>query len=360
MGNRLVQQRQRGRGNDAAREQPTAGDPPFLSLGRPQRKFDRSKHRNQVMGALPARASARAVGGPGSGLGAESHVSPRSESTRRGAGGGRFVRRENARRPRARERARAAKAHRSRAKRNARRTPLPHRKPGPAPTALARARRHASHATGAERGRGTVKIDAWRPRRVELDAQYRVMRESAGVLARRVVASLPSPGPRRPSTCRASSRTTSRRWSPERAATRHCSTARARCSATCACCATRTAFDRHGGGGGDAVLRHLSMYKIGRDVEVVDRTGERSADLGHRPGGRQVALDGPAGPENSHRAVTSAAPNASRRTDPGVDLLVARRCRAVLEELEAAPSRSPRRPWRSCASSPADRASVAR
>ena len=70
-----------------------------------------------------------------------------------------------------------------------------------------------------------------------------------------------------------------------RAATRRCSTARAGCRATCASCASR----RSGSGStprprrSAAVLRHLGMYKIGREVEVADRSDEARDRLGDRP-----------------------------------------------------------------------------
>ncbi|MDX6582502.1 MAG: hypothetical protein QOI10_1686 [Solirubrobacterales bacterium] len=86
---------------------------------------------------------------------------------------------------------------------------------------------------------------------------------------------------------------------------------------------------------GDAVLRHLSMYKIGREVSVGD-VSERSALLSVLgPAAAEVALAGPAGPEHAHRetelggvAVTAIA------TDAGVDLLAAaERAGAVLAAL---------------------------
>ena len=70
---------------------------------------------------------------------------------------------------------------------------------------------------------------------------------------------------------------------------------------------------------GDAVLRHLSMYKIGREVEVADGHREPRVISVIGPVGRAVALGGPAGPENAHRdgdvgGVPSASPS---RTDLG-------------------------------------------
>jgi folate-binding protein YgfZ len=74
---------------------------------------------------------------------------------------------------------------------------------------------------------------------------------------------------------------------------------------------------------GDAVLRHLSMYKIGRDVEVADLTAERALISVIGPAAEQIVLDGPAGPAGTHRAVEIAAAHASAiATDLGVDLLL--------------------------------------
>ena len=87
---------------------------------------------------------------------------------------------------------------------------------------------------------------------------------------------------------------------------------------------------------GDAVLRHLSMYKIGRDVEVADRSAERALISVIGPAAAQVVLDGPAGPEGTHRRVhVAGAEPTAIATDLGVDLLVdAGDAEPVLAELE--------------------------
>ncbi len=75
---------------------------------------------------------------------------------------------------------------------------------------------------------------------------------------------------------------------------------------------------------GDAVLRHLAMYKIGRDVEVADRSDDRLLISVIGPAAGKVALDGPVGPENAHRAHELAGvPAIAIATDLGVDLLIA-------------------------------------
>ncbi len=76
---------------------------------------------------------------------------------------------------------------------------------------------------------------------------------------------------------------------------------------------------------GDAVLRHLAMYKVGRDVEVEEATEELTVISVIGPSAEQVALGGPAGPENSHRAATlGGAECIAVSTDLGVDLLAPR------------------------------------
>jgi folate-binding protein YgfZ len=88
---------------------------------------------------------------------------------------------------------------------------------------------------------------------------------------------------------------------------------------------------------GDAVLRHLTMYKIGRDVEIADRSNDRVLLSVIGPAAAKVALDGPAGAENSHRRhVIAGAEAIAIGTDLGVDLLVAAEDReTVLDELLA-------------------------
>ena len=114
-----------------------------------------------------------------------------------------------------------------------------------------------------------------------------------------------------------------------------------------------------------AVLRHLTMYKIGRDVEVIDRSDELDGRLGDRARrGSTLALGGPLAPEHAHRE--QAVGGSARRaiaTDLGVDLTVARdEAQTLVTALcrRRAPSRSASRPPRSSGSSRGDRGSGAR
>jgi folate-binding protein YgfZ len=75
---------------------------------------------------------------------------------------------------------------------------------------------------------------------------------------------------------------------------------------------------------GDAVLRHLSTYKIGRDVSVEDVSDRWSVISVIGPAASEIALAGPAGIENSHRQTRLAeVPAIAVATDAGVDLLIA-------------------------------------
>ncbi len=73
----------------------------------------------------------------------------------------------------------------------------------------------------------------------------------------------------------------------------------------------------------DAVLRHLSMYKIGRDVAVDEVSGELAIVSVIGPGAGELALGGPLGPEHAHRAVEIGGVAAlAVATDGGLDLIV--------------------------------------
>jgi folate-binding protein YgfZ len=81
-----------------------------------------------------------------------------------------------------------------------------------------------------------------------------------------------------------------------------------------------------------AVLRHLSMYKIGRDVGIVDATEARALISVLGPAAVQAAGTGPLGPEGSHREVTVGGIAARAvATDLGVDLLCAAESMAELQ-----------------------------
>jgi tRNA-modifying protein YgfZ len=73
---------------------------------------------------------------------------------------------------------------------------------------------------------------------------------------------------------------------------------------------------------GDAVLRHLSMYKVGREVTVDDVTAGHILVSVIGPAAAEIALAGPAGAEHTHReAQIDGIPVTAVATDLGVDLL---------------------------------------
>jgi folate-binding protein YgfZ len=74
---------------------------------------------------------------------------------------------------------------------------------------------------------------------------------------------------------------------------------------------------------GDAVLRHLSTYKIGRDVTIDDLTPQRALLSVIGPAASEIALGGPLGPEHAHReAEIDGLGCLAVATDTGIDLLV--------------------------------------
>jgi tRNA-modifying protein YgfZ len=84
----------------------------------------------------------------------------------------------------------------------------------------------------------------------------------------------------------------------------------------------------------ERVARHLGMYKIGRDVEIDDVTADHAILSVVGPAAHQVTSTGPLSPENAHRI------EGDRRvvaTDLGLDLIVpAGAAEDVLVELRAA------------------------
>jgi folate-binding protein YgfZ len=76
---------------------------------------------------------------------------------------------------------------------------------------------------------------------------------------------------------------------------------------------------------GPAVISHLERYKIGRDVEVTDRTGELAVVSVIGPAATELVLGGPLGPEHAHREHdVGGIATVATATDLGVDLTFAR------------------------------------
>jgi folate-binding protein YgfZ len=74
--------------------------------------------------------------------------------------------------------------------------------------------------------------------------------------------------------------------------------------------------------GGDALLRHLAMYKIGSEVEIADVSAQTAVLSLIGPAATATALDGPLGPEHAHReASVGGITCRAAATDVGVDVL---------------------------------------
>jgi folate-binding protein YgfZ len=75
---------------------------------------------------------------------------------------------------------------------------------------------------------------------------------------------------------------------------------------------------------GDAIRRHLDTYRIGREVSVEERSGELAILSAIGPAANRVTVDGPLAPEHAHREVEIGGRRCRAiATDLGVDLLVA-------------------------------------
>lgn len=82
---------------------------------------------------------------------------------------------------------------------------------------------------------------------------------------------------------------------------------------------------------GDAVLRHLAVYRVGREVELDDRGAELALLSVIGPAAAPVALAGPAGPEHRHRELDlDGACCRAVATDLGVDLICAAEAAAAV------------------------------
>jgi folate-binding protein YgfZ len=72
-----------------------------------------------------------------------------------------------------------------------------------------------------------------------------------------------------------------------------------------------------------ALLRHLDMYRIGRDVKLVDATADHALISVVGPGARELSGVGPLSPEHAHRELVLGEVRCRAvATDLGVDLIV--------------------------------------
>jgi tRNA-modifying protein YgfZ len=78
--------------------------------------------------------------------------------------------------------------------------------------------------------------------------------------------------------------------------------------------------------GTEPLRRHLETYKIGREVEIDDETGDRALVSVIGPTAAEVTGAGPLSPEHAHRELEiGGAPARAVATDVGVDLIASRR-----------------------------------
>jgi folate-binding protein YgfZ len=74
--------------------------------------------------------------------------------------------------------------------------------------------------------------------------------------------------------------------------------------------------------GKERVLRHLGMYKVGRDVELADESAEHAILSVIGPGAPEAVATGAQGEEYAHREIELGAPCRAVGTDLGMDLIV--------------------------------------
>ena len=205
---------------------------------------------------------------------------------------------------------------------------------------------------------------------VELDGQYRALREEAGCVDRSRARRQGDRAPRPPSTSRASSPTTSRRSSRARAATRRCSTARATCRPTCGCSCVWTpasSGSTSSPAGPELLLKHLAhLQRSGASVEIADVGDELGDHVADRPRAPSAlaGVEG-LGPEHAQRYRDCEGVEVlAVATDLGLDLITRSgagrgRCAGLAGAAPSAVEATGARP-RSSASSRAGRASASR
>jgi folate-binding protein YgfZ len=161
---------------------------------------------------------------------------------------------------------------------------------------------------------------------IELDGQYRVLRESAGVVQRAGRAVIEVRGPEAGEYLQGQLTQDVESLEPGSGAYSALLDRKGRMQADMRVLRLADAF----GIGTEemaapAVISHLDRYRIGRDVEVIDRTSELAVVSVIGPAAIEHVVGGPLGPEHAHRehevdGVTTVA----TATDLGVDLTLAR------------------------------------
>jgi tRNA-modifying protein YgfZ len=175
--------------------------------------------------------------------------------------------------------------------------------------------------------RSIVRIEAMTVTEVELDAQYRVLREGAGVLERAGRRRLAVAGSEAAEYLQGQITNDVEALDPGAGAYAALLDRKGRMQGDMRVLRLADAefeLDTEAVSG-DALLRHLLMYKVGRDVsvdEITDR-GRTLSVIG--PAAREVSGTGPLGSEHAHRSHSLAGVEVRAiATDLGVDLVVSR------------------------------------
>src|SRR5918994_1154738 len=85
---------------------------------------------------------------------------------------------------------------------------------------------------------------------------------------------------------------------------------------------------------GSAVQQHLEMYKIGRDVEIADEAADRAIVTVIGPAAAELTGAGPLTPEYAHREIAIGGARARAvATDVGIDLIIATNAEPVRRTL---------------------------
>ena len=172
---------------------------------------------------------------------------------------------------------------------------------------------------------------------VELDGQYRVLRESAGALERAPRRHLTVAGPDAADYLQGQLTNDVEALEPGQGCYAALLDRKGRMQADMRVLRTESALEIDAeAAGGDALARHLAMYKIGRDVSVEAAPGRAIVSV-IGPGAAEIALAGPLSPEHAHReAEVGSVRSRAVATDAGVDLIVpAGDAAAVLQALSA-------------------------
>jgi folate-binding protein YgfZ len=158
---------------------------------------------------------------------------------------------------------------------------------------------------------------------IELDAQYRVLRETAGVLARPERRLLEVTGSEASEYLQGQLTNDVEALAPGEGCYAALLDRKGRMQGDMRVLRTEPGFlVETESVAGDAVLRHLALYKVGRAVEIEDRSEELAVLSVIGPGAGEIALSGPAGPEHAHRELEIGGVRCRAvSTDLGVDLV---------------------------------------